>query len=51
MQKYLNLDLNTRVKDVSGLFGAEELKMHVEVVHQQAMQAIQEYTKVRIFVI
>ena len=33
MQKYLNLDLNSKVKDITGLFGAEELKLHIEVVN------------------
>jgi hypothetical protein len=47
MQKYLNLDLNKHLKDITELFGAEELKIHVNVVNQQAMQAIEEHAKVR----
>lgn len=47
MKQYLNLDLNSQVKDLSELFGAAELGLHINAVHHTAMQAIEEYAKVR----
>lgn len=46
MKAYLDLDLNTHIKDLTGLFGVEEISIHVKVAHLEAMKAIEEHAKV-----